>query len=234
MLILFTGNRHYPNNIQQINQIKLHSIIGQPVRLRVNLTQNSYEPGANLMLRAVLTEHSLPLESGATVDAELTRPDNTSTNLTLAEVSKGIYETTVIASLSGIYRFRVRARGTTLRGLPFTREQELTGAVWKGGDNPPPSGKDDSNEQRERLCRLLVCLFGKKNFSPELMKRLTELGINLADFRQCLEKFCAGPRPAAMEEIRKASEMFRRFVTELRPEDLEILQKIAQEPREDN
>ncbi len=29
---LIVGNRHYSNNIQQINQIKLHSIIGQPVK----------------------------------------------------------------------------------------------------------------------------------------------------------------------------------------------------------
>jgi murein tripeptide amidase MpaA len=199
------------------------------LRLRVTLAQNSCEPGATLTVRAVLTEHGIPLESGAVVVAELTRPDNTFSTVTLGEVDKGVYETTLIASLSGIYRFRVRAGGTTLRGLFFTREQEVTGAVWKGGNQPPPSSKDDPQEPRERLCRLLACLLDEKNLSPQVEKHLAELGLNLAGVRQCFQGFCASPVPDSPIELTKPGEKLRRLVAELRPEVLEFLEKIARE-----
>ncbi len=202
------------------------------LRLRVSLAQSSYEPGATLTLSAVLTEHSIPLESGAAVVAELTRPDNTSTTLNLAGVDKGIYEATLSASLSGIYRFRVRARGASLRGFPFTREQEVTGAVWKGGDNPPPSGKDDPRGQRERLCRLLACLLDRKNFSAQLEKRLAELGLNLAGLRRCIKEFCTDPPPASHKEALQQDERILRLAEELRPEVLDLLERIARESDE--
>jgi murein tripeptide amidase MpaA len=196
------------------------------LRLRVTLSQNSYEPGADLTLRAVLTEHGLPLETGAKVEAELTRPDHTATVLNLSEIDKGIFETAVTATLYGIYRFRIRARGTTLRGLPFTREQEVTGAVWKGGDNPPPSGKDDPHEPRERLCRLLACLLSRKTVSPELEKRLAELGLSLAGVRRCLKEFCASPPPESWEKVKQPNERLLKLATKLGPEALESLERI--------
>lgn len=202
------------------------------LRLRVNLAQNSYEPGASLTLRAILAEHGIPLETAATVEAELTRPDNTVAILRLGEIDKGVFETAVSASLPGIYRFRVRARGTTLRGLLFTREQELTGAVWKGGDNPPPSSKDDPHEQRERICKFLACLLSRKTVSPELEKRLAELGLSLEGVRRCLKEFCSRPSPASTEEIQQPSDRLLRLVAGLRPEVLDLLEKIAQESEE--
>jgi Common central domain of tyrosinase/von Willebrand factor type A domain len=125
------------------------------LRMRPSLSQNSHEPGAILTLRAVLTEYGLPVDSRATVHTELERPDKTATTLTLAEVEPGVFETIIMASMSGIYHFRVLASGRTLRGRSFTREQRLTGAVWKGGDKPLPTSKDDVTDCCRRTLPLL-------------------------------------------------------------------------------
>ena len=193
------------------------------LRLRASLSQNSFEPGGTLALRVVLTEHGLPLGTSAKVTAELTRPDNTATLLTLAETEPGIFGTSISAMLSGCYRFRVKGQGVSLRGLPFTREQEVTGAVWKGGDNPSPSGKDDPYDPKERLCQLLACLFSQKVISPELEKRLTELGLNLDGLRRCMKEFCADPLSKMLEERLPS------LTATLSPEILELLAKIVKE-----
>jgi hypothetical protein len=73
------------------------------------------------------------------VQAELVRPDLTTAIIVLNEVEPGIFEGNVPANSTGVYQFRVRAAGATLRSQPFTREQGLTGAVYQGGDNPPPT-----------------------------------------------------------------------------------------------
>lgn len=125
------------------------------LRMRASLSQNSHEPGATLTLRVALTEYGLPVENRATVQAELERPDKTTATLALAEVEPGVFETGTLASMSGIYSFRVLATGRTLRSRTFTREQVLTGAVWKGGDAPLPTGKDDPADCCRRTIPLL-------------------------------------------------------------------------------
>jgi hypothetical protein len=113
------------------------------LRMRALLTQTSFEPGASLNLRAVLTEYGLPVERRALVRAELVRPDLSTAIVVLNEVEPGIFEASIPANSIGVYQFRVRAAGATLRGQPFTREQGLTGAVWQSGDNPPPTSTKD-------------------------------------------------------------------------------------------
>ncbi|HLN64568.1 MAG TPA: vWA domain-containing protein, partial [Symbiobacteriaceae bacterium] len=108
------------------------------IRLQAQLLQTSNEPGATLTVRAVLTEYGLPIPaSRATVRAEFERPDGTTGLLVLLEADpgSGIYTASTTALLSGVYPFRVRVNGSTMRGRAFTREHLLTGAVWKGGDN---------------------------------------------------------------------------------------------------
>ncbi len=163
------------------------------LRLQAQLLQNSNEPGAILTVRAILTEYGLPIPSSrATVRAEFERPDGTSGVLAMLEEQPdtGIYTVSMTAPLSGVYPFRVLANGKTLRGRDFTREHLLTGAVWKGGDNPPPTGKDDPNEEKERLCRLLSCLFSGKVIQPEFERKLKELGLDLDALRACIKSWC--------------------------------------------
>jgi hypothetical protein len=80
----------------------------------------------------VLTEYGVPIARRATCRAELVRPDNTVTTLAMSEAEPGVFEITTPALLAGIYRFNIIAEGRTLRGRPFSGEQTLTGAVWRG------------------------------------------------------------------------------------------------------
>lgn len=162
-------------------------------RLQAGVLQTSYEPGASLTVRAVLTEYGLPVEGNrAQVRAEFERPDGTTGVMTLHEeaAGTGIYVNDMVAMLAGVYPFRVLARATTLRGREVTREHLLTGAVWQGGDQPPPTGKDEPDDCKERLCELLACLLSRNVIRPDLEKRLEELGLEVDGIRRCLKKWC--------------------------------------------
>lgn len=73
------------------------------------------QPGATLGLRTKLTQFGIPLKSSATVRADLKRPDSTSSTLNLSEVEDGVFETTTLAPILGIYNFRIYCNGVTLR-----------------------------------------------------------------------------------------------------------------------
>jgi hypothetical protein len=102
------------------------------------------------------------------------------------------------AKYAGIYRFLVIAEGVTYKGVPFSREQLLTGAVFHEIKDPPPrdqtgqtgtgggGGKDD-------LCRLLACLLGGKVFSKDYEDKLKKQGISLEAIRECVKAFCQKP-----------------------------------------
>ncbi len=156
------------------------------LRMEARLSQNSLQPGATLTLRATLTEYGLPVERRVDVQAELQRPDNTRTILSLAEIEPGVFETSTITSTQGVYRFRVMASGVTLRGAAFTREQLLTAAVFQGGDNPLPTSGTDPRNRDERLCHLLDCLL--KNES--VRKFLGERSIDAGSLAECVRRFC--------------------------------------------
>ncbi|VAX37690.1 hypothetical protein MNBD_UNCLBAC01-292 [hydrothermal vent metagenome] len=154
------------------------------LRMRCALSQNSYEPGANINLRATLTEYGVPIRKSASVKAELTFPDNSTTNIYLHEIQQGIYETDIIANQSGVYQFRVMADGFTHRNTRYTRELVLTGTTWKGGDLPFPESGDDPDNVKRTLCELISCL--GKNMSKELHDRLMKNGLNLNGLIKCL------------------------------------------------
>ena len=162
------------------------------LRLRASVSQNSLEPGATLYLRAALTEYGLPVQRRARVRAELKRPDGTMTTLDLPEAQPGVFETSLNTSLGGVYQFRVRANGRTLRRRPFTREQVVTGAVWRGGNNPPPSSVTDPAVAHAKLCALLECLLDANVLRPELIDRLCKNGIDVAVLQRCIKRFCSG------------------------------------------
>jgi murein tripeptide amidase MpaA len=158
--------------------------------MRARLAQDGYEPGATLTVRAVFTEYGLPVEGRATAQAEMERPDGTRTTLALAEIEAGVFEAALSATLAGVYRFRVLGSGRSLGGTLFTREQLLTGAVWRGGDEPSPWGGNDQGQYDGRLCRLLLCLLSPKTISPKLETRLKRLGVDLDSIRACVLGYC--------------------------------------------
>jgi hypothetical protein len=106
------------------------------VALRVRAGQQSFEPGAEVTVEATLTQAGLP--AAGRVRAEVTRPHGTTAELVLGPVGPGEFVGRFIAEALGVHSVRVRARGRTRTGLPFTREHTATAAVWRGGDGPAP------------------------------------------------------------------------------------------------
>jgi hypothetical protein len=167
------------------------------LRMKASLDQTSNEPGATLILRAALTEYGVPVAARATCRADLVRPDNTATTLMMSEAEPGVFEMATTALVAGIYRFKIIGEGRTLRGRPFSREQTLTGAVWRGGDNPPPTVKDDPNAGHDRICHLINCLLHQQTIQIALRKA----GISVDELRRCLEEYCRKPSPRQPPEV---------------------------------
>jgi len=135
------------------------------LRMTATMSQNGFVPGSTLALRASITEYNLPVEKRAEVRAELEYPDHTQTILPLSETAPGIFETSLTANLTGIYRLRVLAEGGTYKGVPFTREQLLTAAVFHEIKNPSDQEGDGSGGivgVLEKCCRRMGLLFGIK------------------------------------------------------------------------
>ncbi len=167
-----------------------YSVVAQTysnLRMAVAVEQTSYEPGADLIFQAVLTEYDIPVEKRAQAQVELTRPGGSVVTLPMFETGPGVFEVTTTAVFAGIYHARIMSKGVTLRGTPFTREWLANAAVWKGGDDPyqPPrdSGKDE-------LCGLLTCLLSEKNLTRAFEERLKRDGINLDGIRKCVKAYC--------------------------------------------
>jgi hypothetical protein len=170
------------------------------LRMNAAVSQNSLQPGATLTLRASLSEYGIPVDHRAIVWAELTRPDGSQSTLALMEIEPGIFETTTLAGMQGVYRFRAVASGTTLRGVPFTREQLLSGATVIGGDNPPPTPGPSNKTCDRQLCDLLECLLGPQ----ALGGLLTESKINPNAVRACVERWCKERlAPPSAQELRE-------------------------------
>jgi hypothetical protein len=154
------------------------------LRLAARLNQNSMVPGARMTVRAKLTEYGVPVDHRATIRADLERPDATQGTLNLVEVEAGVFEASTIAAIEGVHRFHLFANGTTMRGEPFTRDKLLTGAVFQGGDNPPPTSDPTKGRDDRLLCELLECLL-----RPDALGRI--LGdADLAAVRRCVERWC--------------------------------------------
>jgi hypothetical protein len=158
------------------------------VRLRARLTQSSMEPGATLTLRALLSEYGLPVAGRAEVVATLVEPDGNNRTLILQETAPGMFESSTTMTLSGVYPTRIIARGTTLQGRSFTREQLLTAMVWRGGDDRPPRGQGDTEDLRAKLCALLECVLDRESLGGLLERS----GVEPELVRRCLREICSG------------------------------------------
>lgn len=110
------------------------------LRMSATVGQTGFAPGATLTLRVTLTEYNQPVEQRAQVTAHVEYPDAVHGLLALPETQSGVFETSVLATLAGIYRFTIHAEGVTYRGTPFTREQLLTAAVFHEIHPPTPDG----------------------------------------------------------------------------------------------
>lgn len=161
------------------------------LKMQAAVEQNSFEPGATLTFQAVLTEYGIPVEGRAQVEVELTRPSGAATIVSLVEVEPGTYQGTTTAVLAGVYHGRFLAKGVTLRGTPFTREQRVTAAVWTSGDDPYQPPRDAALD----WCRLLNCLVEQANASRSFKDVLRKEGIDFDRLRRCVDAVCHKARP---------------------------------------
>jgi hypothetical protein len=166
------------------------------LRMEAGLSQNSLQPGATLTVRAALFEYGIPVEDRASVLAEVERPDSSSTTLALVEVEPGVFENSAPAGIQGVYRIRVLATGVTIRGLSFTREQLLSGAVVLGGDNPSPATGPSTHARDKQLCELMECLLG----SDVLGRFLIEHKVDPNYVHRCIEHWCKARMGGLTEE----------------------------------
>src|SRR5215212_3431558 len=163
------------------------------ISLQAYVRQDGFEPGARIEVFASLVQSGIPLERAAQVWVDVTWPSGDTATFDLNEFEGGQFMGTMIAQMSGVYRLRVRARGKTVRGEPFTREKTITAALWRGESIPNPLdvAPIDPTRGGECLCRLLVCLLEREGvISGELEKRLKEFGISLEQARKCVQGFC--------------------------------------------
>jgi Common central domain of tyrosinase len=151
------------------------------IRMKTRVDQNGNLPGSTLFVRATLTEYGVPVDHRAVVRAELQRPDGSMTTLLLAENGPGEFDTAVTGLQAGVYRFRILAEGSSLRGCPFTREELATGAITNSDristvpEEPP-----------ENLCRFLDCILRKEVLGDFLAKQK----IDAAAVRKCVTLLC--------------------------------------------
>jgi hypothetical protein len=149
------------------------------------VAQASYEIGAAVHIAASVLEYDMPLKGRAKVWAEVQRPDGLTDIIALDPDLSGQSVASYELKLFGLFSIRVRARGETMQGSLFEREQTLTAVAVPGGDiwNPNDPKTND-------LCRLLDCLIEKGVVSRDLQKRLRGLGIDLPLLLKCLGKEC--------------------------------------------
>ncbi|KAI9775530.1 MAG: hypothetical protein M1839_001071 [Geoglossum umbratile] len=156
------------------------------VRMTASLTQNSFEPGARINVRARLTEFGVPLAADtAKVHAELHGPGSALKVVWFTETEPSVFETEVSASIAGTYQFRVIANGLTHRGEAFVREQLLSASVAVGGNSPSPS-TPPRDRGGDLMCSLLKCLLHDQG----LGRLLEQHTINASMLENCLQSSC--------------------------------------------
>jgi hypothetical protein len=155
-------------------------------------TQSGFDPGSSVGISATLSEYDVPVTGRAHCWAEVTRPDRSTFQLSMAETDPGRFTGIFTTDLAGLYSMRVRAVGSTFAGVPFQREQTLSAAVYLGATNPPRTVGSDSC-----ACDFLRCLLGGEVLSRELLKRLEAAGLNLGGLAKCIDSHCGSDKAIA-------------------------------------
>lgn len=170
----------------QLEALPFHALVHarSNLHLRAYIDQSALTPGAQIHLKAVLTEYGQPLETRPQVKAAITHPDGTGSELVLSETGHGEFEASVTAHQSGVYRFYVQAAGLSSHGQAFTREQLLTVVVGHLSHDPGTSPENTI------LCKLLKCLFSKDVMTERFDRKLGDLGIDWEQLKRCVACIC--------------------------------------------
>ena len=197
------------NDREKFNEVKTHGLrysfnvhSSSDLRLKAQLEQDTRELGGMITLSAQLTQYERPLDNGASIRAELERPNGTKINLILSEVEPGVFNVAFHAGSAGVYKVRVLAKGQSIQNNPFTREQLLSASVWIGGDEPFSNINTDRRDQK--LCHLLMCLLEKDSIRSFLKRQK----IDAEEVSECLKQVCEdGSRSKSRPEVTKDKEL---------------------------
>ena len=140
-------------------------------------------------------QYGEPIETSPTVVAHMTRPDGTTGQISLTGMDPGQFETSMIATQSGVYRFLVQAKGFTTRGEIFTREQMVTAVVGYPTQDPTGGQPGDGPGKSPDLCDLVHCLLEQGVLTDRFLRILEDKGIDVGRLRKCVERICAGQPP---------------------------------------
>lgn len=156
------------------------------LRMEATVKQDSFEPGAHVLLRAELSEYDVPVSGRARVEAVLTDPAGAQSRLRLTEVAPGMFEEAFQAHAPGVWTVLYKAAGNSLRGTPFTREAVRTASVWRGGDRyEPEEGEepDEGKKPKERPKRQWAWEIIRRDerLVRQLNERLSAAGLTLDD-----------------------------------------------------
>ncbi|HVH57828.1 MAG TPA: M64 family metallopeptidase [Vicinamibacterales bacterium] len=161
-----------------------------------HVSQTSFEPGAVAEVSASLLEYAALPAGRAAVWAEVQKPGGPAVDVvSLAPGAADRYVASYPMPVPGLYTFRVRARGETMYGMPFEREQTLTAVAVRGGDHWSPT-----DPPRDVLCDVLDCIRRTKAISGESLRRIEAVGLNVGDLLKCLEREC---RPGPERELQR-------------------------------
>jgi Subtilase family/von Willebrand factor type A domain len=173
------------------------------LKLTARLHQDDIRPGATMKIAARLVEYGMPVTARARVIAEVSVPGAPSPRpLVLIEAADGLFQGVLPGAEYGLYRVRVVAAGTTLRGARFSRETTLTGAIYqpRPPEDPRPPQVDDRNGSagelrgREHLVRLVQSLEREPPFKQTLYETLNAQGVDPQRVVDALYR-AAGVRP---------------------------------------
>lgn len=167
-----------------------------------SVSQASFEVGATAKISAWILEYDAEPRGRATAWAEIRRPDGTTAMLGLPAETGGRYANDYVLSQPEVYHIRVRARGETMYGTPYEREQTLTAVAVRGGDHWDPN-----EPKRDPICEVLDCLRRHKVINQEVIRRFKELGIDLESLVKCFEAKCRGTATALETRERKPARL---------------------------
>lgn len=168
------------------------------LRLRAHVSQSALTPGADIHLRAVITEYGQPIATHPHVFATITRPDHTTAHVMFMETAMGEFEAATVAAQSGVYRFHIQASGLAARGHAFTREHLLSAVVGHPRKDPTGTHPDGGHNT---LCELLKCLGEKGVIDDRLIRRLEALGIDIRPLLRCVGQLCRDPDKSRLDHI---------------------------------
>lgn len=163
------------------------------LNLRATVDQSQLQPGAQLTVRAAVTEYGQPLETSPRAKAVVRHPDGTSSSLTLSPEGPGVFRRNFVADQSGVYRFRIQVEGLSSRAEAFSREQLLTAAI--GHPTRPPDGRPHRPSTRDEICEILACLTSEGVLTDEARGLVKSMGIDLAALQRCLDENLCRTRP---------------------------------------